>query len=88
MIAGDILAAEFPKSCIEIANIDHVAGGVADFDPIPDPIWLPDQDVNPGNETFHRRLNSEAEDNGANSERGDCRIPVHENCRERDEKNK
>jgi hypothetical protein len=41
MVGGKILAAEFPKRGVEITNVDHVAGSVADFDAVADAIRPP-----------------------------------------------
>ena len=31
MIAGNVFAAEFPRSRIKISNVDHVASGITDL---------------------------------------------------------
>ena len=62
MIAGDVFAAEFPERGIEISNVDYVPRGVTDLYAITYAIRLANEDVNPGDETFHRRLYSEADD--------------------------
>src|SRR6202040_145983 len=59
MIAGNVFAAEFPQSGIEIPNVDYVARAVTDLYAIAHSERLANEDVNPGDEAFHRRLHSE-----------------------------
>ena len=63
MIAGKIFAAEFPQSGIEIPNVNDVARGFAYLYAIPYPERLANENINPGDEAFHRRLDSETDDN-------------------------
>ena len=44
----------------------------------PDAIWLPNENKNPTDETFHRCLHGQADDDGADTERGQRRVPFHE----------
>jgi hypothetical protein len=52
MIAGNVFAAEFPRSRIEISNVDYVAGGFTDLYAITYSERLPNEDTHPGNEVF------------------------------------
>ena len=61
VVAGDILASEFPQGRVEITNIDHVAGCVSDLDTVADPKRPAHQNVDPGDKTLHRRLDSKAD---------------------------
>jgi hypothetical protein len=63
MIAGNVFAAELPQSGIEISNVDHVASGITDLYAITYSERLANEDINPGDEALHRRLDSEADDN-------------------------
>ena len=55
------MAAEFPESRIEVTNVNDIASGIADLNPIAYPVRLTNEDVYPGDETFHRGLNGQAE---------------------------
>src|SRR4029453_12468235 len=81
MITGDILPTEFPQGRVEIADINYVAGGFADFDAVADAKRLANQNVNPGDKAFHRGLYSQPDDDRTDAERSDCRVPVHKNNR-------
>ena len=59
MIGGEILAAELPQRGVEVADIDHVASGVGYFDAVAHAKRLANQNVNPRDETLHRGLNSQ-----------------------------
>ena len=63
MIAGNVFAAEFPQSGIEIANIDYITGGVTDLYAITYSERLANEDINLGDEAFHWRLHGKANDN-------------------------
>ena len=76
------MASEFPKRGVEITNVDHVAGGVADFDAVADAIRPPNEYINPTDKTFHRRLHGQTDDDRADAERGEGCIPVHKNHRD------
>ena len=62
MITGNIIAAKLPKRGVEVANVDHIAGRIANFDPIAYAIRLPNEEVNPADKAGHRRLNGETGD--------------------------
>ena len=81
MIAGYVFAAEFPQSRIEISDIDYVPCGVTDLYPVTDAVRLANKNVNPRDETFHRRLDSEANDDRANAQGGKRAIPIDKNYR-------
>ena len=78
MIAGKILAAEFPKSGIKISNVNYIACGFGDLYAIAYSERLAYENVNPTDEAFHRRLYSEADDNRANTQCGKRSIPIDE----------
>ncbi len=71
--------------CAQGAHVDHVTGGVVDLDAIADAIRLADENIDPGDETFHRRLHSQTDDDRSNTERGQRRIPIHKDDRRRDD---
>jgi hypothetical protein len=73
------LPAEFPQGGVEIADINHVASGVADFDAVADAKRLANQNVNPGDKAFHRGLHSQPDDDGTDTERCDRRVPINKN---------
>src|SRR4029453_15196867 len=50
------------------------------------PERLANKDVDPGYEAFHRGLNSQADDNLADAERGKHAIPIDENDRDSDDR--
>ena len=79
VIARDVLAAELPESGIKIADVDHVAGGIAHLDAVADAIGAPNQQINPADETGHRCLHGQAENDRTDAERGQRSIPVNEN---------
>src|SRR6266513_2800059 len=54
VISGNVLAAKLPEGGVEVADVDHVARGVTDFNSIADPKRAAHQNVDPGDETFHR----------------------------------
>src|SRR5213595_3076308 len=81
MIAGKIFAAKFPQCGIEIPNVNDVARGFAYLYAIPYPERLANENVNPGDKAFHRRLDSETDDNRADTERGNRGIPIDKNYR-------
>ena len=62
MIAGNVFAAEFPRSRIEISNVDYVAGGFTNLYAITYSERLANKDINPGDEAFHRRLDCKPND--------------------------
>src|ERR1041385_2338209 len=82
MITRYVFPAEFPQRSVEIADIDHVACSVADLYTITDAERLANEDVNPGDEAFHRRLDGEADDDRSNTERSKRAIPIHKNHRD------
>ena len=84
MIAGKILAAEFPQGGVEVTDIDHVAGRIGDFDAVAHAKRLAHQNVNPGDEAFHRSLHSQPDDDRTDTERSDRRVPINENNRDND----
>lgn len=59
MIGGEILAAELPQRGVEVANVDNIPRGVAYFDAVAHTKRLSNQNVNPSDEAFHRRLHSQ-----------------------------
>src|ERR1041385_76162 len=77
-----VTAAEFPQSRVEITDIDHVPGGVANLHAIADAIRRAHQDVNPAKKTGHRCLHREAKDQREQSDRNQRRIPVLKNNRD------
>ena len=82
MIAGKILAAEFPQSGIQVPDVDHVASGIAYLDAVAYAKRPANQNVNPRDETFHRRLHSQSDDDRANTERSDRCVPIYKNNRD------
>ena len=82
MIGRKILAAEFPQGGVEVADIDHVAGGVGYFDAVAHAKRLAHQDVNPGDEAFHRSLHSQPDNDRTDAERSDRRVPINKNNRD------
>ena len=87
MITGNVLPAEFPQRRVEVTDINHVSSGVADFDAVANAKRLANQNVNPCDETFHRSLYRQPDDNRANSKRGHRAVPIHEDDRHHDESN-
>ncbi len=81
MVPRNILASEFPQRRVEVTDIDDVTGGVIDFDAIADAKRLADENVYPGDETFHRCLHGQAQDDRSHAECGERRIPVYKNHR-------
>jgi hypothetical protein len=63
MITGNVLAAEFPQRRVQVTYIDDVTGSVTYLDAIAYAIRLADENIYPGDETFHRRLYCQADDN-------------------------
>ena len=63
MIARDVLPAKFPQRCVEVTDIDDVSGSVTYLDAITYAIRLANQNIYPADETFHRRLYCQADDN-------------------------
>jgi hypothetical protein len=82
MIAGEILASEFPQRGVEVANIDHVAGGIGYFDAIADAKRLAHQNINPADKAFHRSLHSQPDNDRTDSKRSDRRVPINKNNRD------
>ena len=72
------MASEFPKRRVKITDIDDVTGGVVDFDAITDAKWLANENVDPGDEAFHRRLHGKTNDDRSDTERSQCWVPVDE----------
>ena len=78
MVSGNVLTAKFPERGVEISDVDDVTGGVADFNSIADSERSAHQNVNPGDEAFHRCLHGEANDDRADAERGERAVPIDE----------
>ena len=77
MVAGNVLTAKFPERGIEITDVDHVASGIANFNAITNAKRLPNKNKNPGDETFHRGLHGQADDDRTDAERGERAVPIH-----------
>src|SRR6266513_788945 len=86
MIAGNILAAKFPQRGVEITHVDDVSGGIIDSNAVPDTIRLADEEVDPADETFHRSLHSQSNNDGNNANRGERSIPIYEKYRDGDKR--
>src|SRR5262249_31285744 len=86
VIAGHVFAAEFPQSGIEIPDVDYVACRVTNLYAITDAIRLANQNINPGDEAFHRRLYSQPDDDRTNTEGSDSSVPIHKNDRDDDDR--
>src|ERR1700756_1335113 len=84
MIAGNVLASEFPEGSVKISDVDYVAGGVANLDTVADLKRPADEDVNPGDKAFQRGLHGQADDDGADAQSGDDGVPIHEDHRHSD----
>src|SRR5215475_8036646 len=82
MIGGEILPAEFPQRGVEVTNVDYVASGLPYLDAVAHAKRLANQDVNPRDKAFHRRLHSQAEDDRTDTERSDGGVPIHKNYRD------
>src|SRR5438046_1205267 len=61
--------------------MNYVAGGVTYLDAIAHAIRLANEDIDPGDETFHRRLHSQSNNDRSNTECGDGGIPIDKNYR-------
>jgi hypothetical protein len=85
MVAGDILAAKFPQSRVEVSNVNHVASGIAYFDAVAHTKRLSNQNINPRDETLHWRLHSQSNDDRANTERSHRCVPIYKNNRDDDD---
>src|SRR5207302_3864502 len=79
MIGRKIFASEFPQSGVEITHVNDVPGGVFDLDTIADLVRPSDQDVDPAEETGHRRLHSQANDDGADTDGNERSVTINEN---------
>jgi len=86
VVGGEILAAKLPQGGVEVADIDYVAGGVGYFDSVAHTKRLAHEDVNPGDEAFHRSLHSQPEDDRTDTKRRDRRVPI--NKKNRDDNNR
>src|SRR5262249_41074196 len=53
VITRHVLTAEFPKSGIEVTNINYVAGGIGYLDTIAYSVRLTNKNIDPAYETFH-----------------------------------
>ena len=60
MITRNVMTAEFPEGSIQVTDVNYVASGIANLDPIAHPIRLTNEDIDPGDEAFHRRLHSQS----------------------------
>src|SRR5215470_6295423 len=84
MIAGHVFAAKFPQSGIEISDVDYVASRITYLNAITDAIRLANQNIDPGDETFHRRLYSQPDDDRTDAKRCNSCVPIHKNDRDHD----
>ena len=66
-----------PIAWVEVANVDHIAGRIANLDPIAYAIRLPDEEVNPTDEAGHRCLNGETGDDRNDPDGDKSGVPVH-----------
>lgn len=79
------MPAKFPEGGVDVADIDDVAGGVVDLDPVAHPVGPPHEDVNPIDETGHGRLHGKTEDDRDHPDGYEGGIPIDENNRDADE---
>src|SRR5215475_6775137 len=86
MIGREIFATELPQCGVQVADIDNVAGGICYFNAVAHAKRLTDQNVNPSNEAFNRRLQSQPDNDRTDAERSDSRIPIHKNYRYNDQR--
>src|ERR1051325_3420172 len=87
MFSREIIAAELPECRIEIVEVDHVAGGVADLDAITDAIRLAHEDVDPTDETGDWSLKCKSEYQRNQAKRNDRGVPVLKEDRQHKERN-
>src|ERR1043165_161722 len=87
MLGGKIVATEFPKRRVEIVDVKHIPGGIADLDPIADAIRLAHENVNPANKTRDRCLQRETEYQRDQTKRDNCCVPVLKKDGEHKERN-
>ena len=59
MITGNVLASEFPQRRVQVADIDDIAGSITYLDSIANTIRLANENIYPSDETLHRRLHSQ-----------------------------
>src|SRR5207249_1099610 len=82
MVSGNILTAKFPQGRVEITDIDYVTSGIADFNSVANTKWLPDENKNPGDETLHRSLHGQTNDDRTDPERGERAVPIYKDDRD------
>ena len=82
MISGDVLTTEFPRRGVEITDVDYVACGLAYLYAVTYAKRLANQNVNPRDKAFHRRLHRQPDNDRTDTERSNSGIPIHKNDRD------
>src|SRR5437868_436367 len=85
MVGRQVLAAKFPKRCIQITYVDHVAAGFADLYTVTHLERYFDEDIYPAEKTRDQGLKRETEHQRNETERDNRSVPIRKDQREDDE---